>query len=324
MDLRQLRYFVSITECGSLSRASRELHIAQPALSQQIAKLEREIGKPLLTRSSKGVTPTANGLALFHHARFMLRQMDQALSIARSESGPTRGMVSVGLPATTVAAVGLRLVQRVRQRYPKVLLNVVEGMSGHIGELMRKGQLDLAVLFAGNVATGAVVEPLLTEHLFLILPRHSTLVAPERTTITLEEAAGLPLILPTSSHGLRQRIELECENRGLSLNVVAEIDSLSLLMSCVYDNIGATIKPIGAVLHEGRSGREWRYLGFSDAALRRRNFLYSLPSERLTPAAALIAGELKEIAMELVEGDCGPGFERVSALPARRPPEVAA
>ncbi len=76
MDLRQLRYFAQIVESGSLSKASRQLFIAQPALSQQLAKLEGEIGKPLLTRSSKGVAPTENGLALYHHARFMLRQLD--------------------------------------------------------------------------------------------------------------------------------------------------------------------------------------------------------------------------------------------------------
>ena len=148
MDLRQLRYFAQIVESGSLSKASRQLFIAQPALSQQLSKLEGEVGKPLLTRSSKGVAPTDNGLALYHHARFMLRQLDQALSIARKESGAVQGMVSVGLPATTVSALGLPLVRRIRERYPSILLNVVEGMSGHLGQMMRTGQLDLAVLFS--------------------------------------------------------------------------------------------------------------------------------------------------------------------------------
>ena len=79
MDMRQLRYFVQIVESGSLAKASRQLFIAQPALSQQMARLEDEVGKPLLLRSSRGVTPTENGSALYHHAKFMLRQLDQAL-----------------------------------------------------------------------------------------------------------------------------------------------------------------------------------------------------------------------------------------------------
>lgn len=215
MDLRQLRYFTQIVESGSLSKASRQLFIAQPALSQQLSKLEDEVGKPLFNRSSKGVTPTENGLALYHHARFMLRQLDQALSIARKESGAVHGMVSVGLPATTVSALGLPLVRRVRERYPSILLNVVEGMSGHLGQMMRLGQLDLAVLFASDVAQDVSVDALLEEELFVMLPKHSTLVPPRRTSVTLAEAAALPLILPTGEHGLRRRIAAEFEQRNL-------------------------------------------------------------------------------------------------------------
>jgi LysR family transcriptional regulator, regulatory protein for tcuABC len=322
MDIRQLRYFVQIVECGSLSKASRQLLVAQPALSQQLAKLEGLVGKPLLHRTPKGVWPTDNGLALYHHASFMLRQLDQALSIARSDVGAIHGMVSVGLPATTVSAIGLALVRRIRKRYPRVLLNVVEGMSGHIGQLMRLGQLDLAVLFNHDVARDLKVEPLLVEELFLILPQHSGWVAPERTSITIAEAAALPLILPTGSHGLRQRIAAELDNRGLAANVVAEIDSLSLLMNCVYDGIGVTIKPMGAVMQEGARGRKWRCLSFSDARLRRKNFLYSLPPERLTGVAAVVASQLKETARELVEGGTWRGFEEIAGAEARVSAEV--
>lgn len=322
MDMRQLKYFVQIVESGSLSKASRELFVAQPALSQQLAKLEDQVGKSLLVRSSKGVTPTENGLALYHHARFMLRQLDQALSIARSETGPVQGMVTVGLPATSVAAMGLPLVRRVRERYPNILLNVVEGMSGHIGQLMRIGQLDLSVLFNDDAATDVSVEPLLIEELFLMVPTHSQLVAKGRKSISIAEAAELPLVLPTSAHGLRQRIAAEFENRGLGSNVVAEIDSLSLLMNCVYDDMGATIKPMGAIMQERARGREWRYLSFSDVKLRRRNFLYSLPTERLTPAAAVVAAELKETARELIECETLRGFECVKQK-AGRPLKIA-
>jgi len=322
MDARELRYFVQIVESGSLSKASQQLHIAQPALSQQIAKLEAQVGRPLLHRSSKGVTPTDNGLALYHHARFMLRQFDQALSIARCETPAVQGMVSVGLPATTVSAMGLTLVKRIRARYPSILLNVVEGMSGHIGHLMRLGQLDLAVLFSGDLSQELSIEPLLVEELFVIVPEHSELVPPDRTSITIAEAAQLPLILPTSSHGLRQRIVAEFENRGLSTNVVAEIDSLALLMNCVHDGIGATIKPMGAVMQEGTRGRKWRHLRIADARLRRRNFLYALPPERLTTAAAVVAAELKETALALVGDSNWPGFEKI-AQPRGRPAEAA-
>src|SRR3546814_20324470 len=123
----------------------------------------------------------------------MLRQLDQALSIARAESGAFQGMVSVGLPATTVAAIGLPLVRRVRARYPSILLNVVEGMSGHIGQLMRLGQLDLAVLFSDDQTPDVATEPLLVEELFLMIPSPSRLFTPGRNTPTPAQRNSLRL-----------------------------------------------------------------------------------------------------------------------------------
>jgi len=319
VDLRQLRYFTQIVESGSLSKASRELYIAQPALSQQLSKLEGEVGKPLLTRSPKGVSPTENGLALYHHARFMLRQLDQALSIARKDSGAVQGMVSLGLAATTVCALGLPLVRRVRERYPNIVLNVVEGMSGHLGQMMRLGQLDLAVLFASDVALDMSVEPLLEEELFVLLPAHSSLVAPRRASLRVAEAAALPLILPTGMHGLRRRIAAEFEQRNLQPRIVAEIDSLSLLMNCVYDGMGATIKPMSAVYLEGARGRKWRALALTDARLRRPNYLYSLAPARLSTAAALVAAELRLTARELIAAGAWTGVEPTEAARAEAP-----
>ncbi|GGE36863.1 LysR substrate-binding domain-containing protein [Actibacterium pelagium] len=307
MDIRQLRYYVRIVEEGSLSKASHMLHVAQPALSQQLAKLEEEVGKPLLVRSSKGVTPNEAGQALYHHARLILRQIDQAMTIARSEDGNINGVVSIGLPATTVAAIGLELVRRVRERFPKVSINVVEAMSGHLEHLIRQNQLDLAVLFSRDLASDLAIEPLLVEELFLILADDSDHL-PGRKTVTMAEAAELPLILPTSTHGLRRRIEVEFEARALSPKVVAEIDSLSLVMRSVNDHIGATIKPMGAILQENDRGHKFRCLRFEDAKLRRSNYLYSLPPESLSSAATVVAGELRTVVDELVAGAGVEGF----------------
>lgn len=300
MDLRQLRYFAQIVESGSLSKASRCLFVAQPALSQQIARLEEEVGKPLLQRSSRGVTPTENGLALYHHARFMLRQLDQALSIARQESGEVRGMVSVGLPATTVLAIGLPLTKCIRAKYPGILLNVVEGMSGHIAHMMRLGQLDLSILFNNDVSSKLDQTPLLEEELFVLLPAKSALVPRSRQSITIAEVAALPLILPTSTHGLRRRVEAEFERRSLAPHVVAEIDSLSLVMNCVYEGIGVTIKPMSALHIEGKRSKDWRALSISDARITRRNYIYSITPDLLSPAASAVAKELQDTARMLV------------------------
>jgi LysR family tcuABC transcriptional regulator len=300
LNLKQLQYFVRIVECGSLAKASRQLYIAQPALSQQLSKLEEEVGKTLLIRSAKGVIPTPNGAALLQHARFMLRQLEQALVIARQEPGSIQGMVSVGLASTTLCALGAPLMRRMRDKYPGIILNIVEGLSGHIAQMMRLTQLDLAILFGHDAAPDLPHESLLEEDLFLMLPQDSPLMSQRRKSIRCDEVAQLPLILPTGIHGLRRRIAHEFDQRNLQMNVVAEIDSLSLLLLCVKDGMGATIKPISATMMEDRLANGLRHLPISDAQLKRPNYLFSTEHERLTPATMAVHTEIKETVKFLV------------------------
>lgn len=302
MDMRQLRYFVQIVESGSLAKASRQLFIAQPALSQQMARLEDEVGRALLVRSSRGVTPTDNGEALYHHAKFMLRQLDQAVSVARQETAAVSGRVTLGLAPTTVCRLGMPLLQHLRRKYPGVVLNIVEGLSGHLEHMTRVGQLDLAVLFRQNAAAELQVEPLLDEELFVILPTASRLVPPERLSLTLREVAALPLILPSPGHGLRRRIALEFERVNLAIDAVAEVDSLPLLMHCVAAGVGATIKPMAATHALDDRPERWRCLRVSDASMQRTNYLYALPDHKLSPCAAVVRVELKRVVRELIEG----------------------
>ncbi len=319
MDMRQLRYFVQIVESGSLAKASRQLFIAQPALSQQMARLEDEVGKSLLVRSSRGVTPTDNGEALYHHAKFMLRQLDQAVSVARQEAAAVSGRVTLGLAPTTVARLGLPLLQHLRARHPGLLLNIVEGLSGHLEHMTRVGQLDLAVLFSPAAASELTVTPLLDEELVVILPAESTLVPAGRESLTLAEVAQLPLILPSPGHGLRRRIGLEFERVGLPLDAVAEIDSLPLLMHCLAQGLGATIKPMAAVHALDDRPERWRCLRVADAAMTRMNYLYALPPQKLSPAAAIVHDEIRAVVRRLVEDGDWQGVRLVQEEPPRVP-----
>lgn len=314
MDMRQLRYFVQIVESGSLAKASRQLFIAQPALSQQMARLEEEVGKPLLVRSSKGVTPTENGSALYHHAKFMLRQLDQAVSVARQDTAALSGRVTLGLAPTTNCQIGLPLIRYLRGKLPGVMVNVVEGLSGHLEHMTRVGQLDLAILFSQKAAAELSVEPLLEEDLFVILPAASTLVPPGRTSLTMAEVAALPLILPSPGHGLRRRIALEFDRANVAIDPVAEIDSLPLLMHCLADGMGVTMKPMAAI-HALDSPAHWRTLPIVDAQLSRTNYLYALPPQKLSPCASVVRDELKLLVRRLVESGQWQGV--------RLPPEAA-
>jgi len=320
MDMRQLRYFVQIVESGSLAKASRQLYIAQSALSQQMAQLEDEVGRSLLVRSSRGVTATENGEALYHHAKFMLRQLDQAMAVARQDRVTLSGRVTIGLAPTTVCQLGMPLMQHLRSKYPGVLLNIVEGLSGHLEHMARVGQLDLAVLFRSNAAAELSVEPLLEEELFVILPVDSKLVPKSKRSLTLQEVASLPMILPSPGHGLRRRIAMEFERVNIAIDAVAEIDSLPLLMQCVAGNMGATIKPMAAVHALGASPAQWRCLRISDAKLTRSNYLYTLPAEKLSPCATAVYRELKLLVRSLTERGAWDGVQLAGrvAEPARR------
>ncbi len=309
MDMRQLRYFVQIVESGSLAKASRQLFIAQPALSQQMARLEDEVGKPLLVRSSRGVLPTENGEALYHHAKFMLRQLDQAVAVARQETAGVSGRVAIGLAPTTVCRLGLPLLQHLRASFPGILLNVIEGLSGHLEHMTRVGQLDLAILFSQTAASEQTVEPLLDEELFAILPAESDLVPRGQSTITLAQLAELPLILPSPGHGLRRRIALEFERMNIALDAVAEIDSLPLLMACVDQGVGVTIKPMAAIHALGDHPERWRCLRVSDASMRRSNYLYSLPAPKLSPCAVIVRDEVRKVVRRLVDSGQWGGVE---------------
>lgn len=301
MDMRQLKYYVQIVESGSLSKASRQLFIAQSALSQQMARLEAEVGKPLLVRSVRGVIPTENGEALYHHAKVMLRQLDEAVFVARQDYSNAKGRVTLGLDPTTVSVLGLPLLKHVKEKYPAIVLNIVAMHSGYMEAMAQVGQLDIAIMFSHTSACDMEFEPLFDEELFVLVPADTKLVAEDKKSLTLAEAARLPLVLPRPGHGLRRRIDAEFERAQLLVDgPVAEIDALLLLMQYVAEGDGATIQPMSAMLVMNPAGR-WRCLPISDTRMSRTNYLYALPRHKLSASASLVRTELKHVTRELIE-----------------------
>ena len=135
----------------------------------------------------------------------------------------------------------------------------------------------------------------------------------ERNSLTLHEVAALPLILPSPGHGLRRRISLEFERANVSIDPVAEIDSLPLLMHCVGEGLGATIKPMAAIHALGNTPENWRCLRIAGVAMTRTNYLYALPPQMLSPCAAVVRDELKRVVRERVNaGD----WQGVTLVPA--------
>lgn len=253
MTLRQLHYFLRILELKSFSKAAANLHIAQPALGLQIRKLEEELGVPLLNRHSRGVTPTEAGLILRDHAQTVLRQVERAKLALVDFAGPPRGKVAVGVTPTVNMMLAASLVSRCREEFPKVGLSLVEGMSETLMEWVENDRLDMAFSYNADAARGLVCEPLLAEDLLLIGAAKDERRL--KKALPFIEVAKLPLILPTTRHGLRQIIDEAADKRGIDLNIVMEIDSVHASKELVERGLGYTVLPMGAVFHEIEEGR---------------------------------------------------------------------
>ena len=297
MELRQLRYFVRIVELGSMSRAALDLNLVQSALSQQISRLEGELSTRLLQRSSKGVVPTEAGLAFLREAQLTLRHAEQAVRAAQQSR--LSGTVSVGLAPTTAAVLGVPLMQAMHARYPDVRLHLVESMSGHLTGMLNARQLDLAVLFDTGGARRWSVLPLLEEKLYLMRPRAAG-AGHQAPAISMASLQDVPLILPTGTHGLRSTLDAAFARSNIKPQLVAEVDSLSMLMDAVCAGLGSTVQPWAALGRVHNAAQRLQWAEIDDAQVRRSNALCSLSDDELSPAALATRVVLADCARTLV------------------------
>ena len=240
MELRQLRYFVRIVDMGSLSRASGVLHVAQSALSQQVAALESALNCALLERSTRGVSPTQAGRELYRHAKTLLKQAEDARAAVASCSSEPSGKVIIGVPLSLVAPLAMPIFEAVRSRYPGIKLVVHEELSGTILEWVKSGRLTLGIAFDDGNLDGLETMPLFEERLYLVVHPASPLA--RRKVVALKELAEIDLVLPGPDHGVRDRVERAMARAGLAPpRVIAEMNSLTMMKQAAQQGIGATI-----------------------------------------------------------------------------------
>jgi LysR family nitrogen assimilation transcriptional regulator len=256
MELRQLRYFVAIAESGSFSRAAEKVFVAQSALSHQIAQLESELGTPLFHRSRRGIELTEAGQRFAPHAVSILRQTEEAVASARQTTNEPSGKVVFGIPHSASNALALPLLRAVRQRLPRVQLELTEELTGNLSQQLTTGQLNLAVLFDDGNLPEFGYTPMLSERMYLIEPALPGKKPPRR--ITLQQALSRPLVLPASPHGVRPIIEAAALQAGLaSPQVEADISSISILRTSLLAGMGRTLLPLMPLKQEVEAGLLW-------------------------------------------------------------------
>ncbi len=257
MDLRQLRYFMAIVEQGSFSRAAAILNVAQPALSLHVRNMEADLGTALLFRSPQGVLATEAGEILLRNARIIIDQFAIVQEEIRGHEAEPAGEVRLGLPGTISQILSVPLIIAARQRYPKIKLRIAEAMSGFITEWIRESRVDIAVLYIPVEDRMLTSYPVLTEELCLLGPARPMegVKMPAFGQVSLKQVAPLPLILPSSSHGLRELLEREATSNNLHFNTVIDVDSYGNIKELVEKGIGYSILPFNAIAREVREGR---------------------------------------------------------------------
>tara|TARA_R110001606_G_scaffold3844_7_gene18600 strand:+ start:447 stop:1373 length:927 start_codon:yes stop_codon:yes gene_type:complete len=303
MELRQLKYFLKVVECGSLGKAALELDVGASALSQQITKLENELSTRLLNRTSTGALPTSAGVAFMHNAQLAIRQADQAVIAAQKER--TSGYVSIGMPPTTATVLALPLIRAMRERYPHIHLHIVEMLSGHLENMLNARQLDLSILFHKETVHRWSTRVLLDEELFLISSPTDLEAPAGSSSLYIKDLANVNLIMPSRLHGLRNNLMAAFERHNIHPNIIMEIDGLTLLMDTVHQGFGATIQPGAAAARFGESGLCIRRI--EDDQLIRRNYLVSLPDDDLSPSALATRVMIVKVAKDLVNSGAWSG-----------------
>jgi LysR family transcriptional regulator, nitrogen assimilation regulatory protein len=255
VNLKQVRYFVRIVECGSLSKAAEELGVAQPALSQHLRLLEEELGVELVVRHSRGVAPNDLGAMLLNHFRSILNEIDRTPTLVRDLTSNPSGEVRLGVPTTAARALTTRIVPRVHECYPSISLKVVEAMSSSLGYSLQHGGLDLAVLYNPRMLPlddTIDLAPVLTEDLFLISQSRSKIT--QREVIPFSMLAELPLVLPCRPNVLTKLLYEQAARRGIDMNVKFEIDSMSSIIELINADFCSVMPRVamGRELAEGK------------------------------------------------------------------------
>ncbi|MDR2335622.1 MAG: LysR family transcriptional regulator [Burkholderiaceae bacterium] len=241
MDLVRLQYFMAVANAQSYSKAAAALNLSQPTLSRQVQLLEAEVGQPLLERHGRGVRLTESGKAMRAHARAINTAVENAKADMAERLSSPRGKIRVGLPPLVASLITPDLVQQFLLACPDASIIVEESLSIRLREWLVSDRLDVAVLFDPTHTAQMLVEPLVREPLVLI----STRPLPERVRVS--QLVDYPLVLPSRPQALRVIFDEAVEDQQLPLRIVAEVDTIKMVLSLVARNVGCSLVPASAV-----------------------------------------------------------------------------
>lgn len=214
IELRHLRYFVAVAEELHFGRAAKRLHLAQPPLSQQIRRLEEEVGYPLLTRSSRSVKLTPAGQVLLERAQRLLGRVAEDVEAVRSVARGEEGVLSIGFIGSAMLTNLPDLLRRYRSLYPRVQLKLSEFHTSRLVEALREGSADVALLRDCGIEPALHIEPVVQEPFVAVIPKRHGLARLRRLPVT--RLASEPFVLFSRSSGSQawEKTMRVCERPG--------------------------------------------------------------------------------------------------------------
>jgi LysR family transcriptional regulator, transcription activator of glutamate synthase operon len=298
MEFRQLRYLVALAEERHFTRAAQRAHIAQPALSQQVRRLEQELGLALVQRTTRQVAMTEAGDLLVARARRILAEVEAAEAELGQLAGVQSGHVTVGT-LHTMGPIDVSLALAIfHERHPTVELTVREQSSEELAEMLRIDELDLAFLSVTEriESHGLRLEQLVSEELLVVLPPAHHLASRHR--IRMAELSGEQFISYREGARLRELLVAASHHAGFEPRVTLESNESQRIRRLVARGMGVAILPR---TDAGGPGADVAVARLTEPSLRRDITLAWRDGRRHSPAAL----EFLELARALFSGRDG-------------------
>jgi len=245
MDLKQMQYFLCLAQEGNVTRAARQLNLVQPALSMQIAKLEKSLGRPLFYRTSRGMSLTPAGEALALRIAPILSDIERVRGEIAELGGQVSGRVSIGMITSAAQSTLPVSSATIAARYPEIHLLVCEGYSETMLEWVTAGQLDIAIVNTPAPRLPPTARHILDEEMLLAHGAGNKVALPK--LVSFDRLEGLDLVIPSRRHGLRRILDDAAAEAGFSLKPRIEIDTLSAICEVIATTDLVTVLP-GIVL----------------------------------------------------------------------------
>ncbi|NGP45105.1 LysR family transcriptional regulator [Bacillaceae bacterium SIJ1] len=243
MELKQLEYFMTLSQELHFTRAAEKLGITQPSLSQQIRLLEHEIGMPLFDRVGKKTMMTEAGRALLHHGYNVFHELSQAQAAISELQGLKRGTLKIGALLTVVNYLLPPTVMEFHNSYPNVELSVLGLRTGDIYDGLLQNELDLGIVFLPMMHEDLETIPLYEENLALAVAKDHPIA--KAAFVTLDILKETPSVLLPNTYFLRQVIDDQCRSLAFTPQPVLEMTTMESIITMVGNGVGVTILPRG-------------------------------------------------------------------------------